>query len=241
MMLKRTLLVILIFLTLLFSSYQLWLTVMPLNFISTKRKYISLVYHYQFLKIERLILEEQYALLQAKAKLTKVAAISAMKLMDLNPDRRHPPTPTSNPPPTKMATYQPVPDFNGSVSLSLQETKTFEQLEAYVSNNKPPHKEPLTADEKCLLEAPPNTFTLQLMGVRDSQELTHFVNDNHLQDAHIFHTYYLNQDWYVLVSGSYKNHTEALKAINSLPLGLKELKPWIRQLSSVQKAIQLYR
>jgi DamX protein len=77
--------------------------------------------------------------------------------------------------------------------------------------------------------------------VRDINELVRFMADNTMQGGQIFHTYYLNKDWYVLVFGSYNNHAEALKAMDTLPTEIKNLKPWIRQLSSVHKAINLYR
>jgi DamX protein len=137
---------------------------------------------------------------------------------------------------TQKSSAEPQP-----VALSLAETKTFERLEAYVNDSKPVAPAPITVDEKNLLEGQANDYTLQLMGVRDIHELKRFVRDNNLQDARIFHTYYLNNDWYVLVYGRYQTHTEALKAIESIPSSIQQLKPWVRQLCSIQKAIQLYR
>jgi hypothetical protein len=240
MVLKRTLLTILIFFTLLFISYQLWLVINPLRLASNEKKYVSLVDQYQLLKIERMVMEEKCALQQTKAKFAQLAGKNAMNLANFTLDSTYFQARRPLLPKSQLAINQSSTQKE-PVALSLQETKTFEQLEAYVSNSKPLDLQPLTRDEKTLLLHDSDSFTLQLMGVREATELTRFVTDNHLQDAHIFHTYYLNKDWYVLVSGSYKNHTEALKAIETLPKEIKELKPWIRQLSSVQKAIQLYR
>lgn len=231
MALKRTLLSVLIFLTLIFLGYQLWLVCIPLKTIRLEKKYFTLVDQYQLLKMQRLVLEEKVALREARTKFSRSPQDQRL-LANLNLSK------TS----TLVNNALPHPYSEGEpVSLSLQESKTFEQLEAYVSNNQPLAPLPLSNDEKKLLEVAPQNYTLQLMGVRDINELTHFVSAHSLQDPHIFHTFYLSKDWYVLVSGSYKNHTEALKAIDSLSVEIKKLKPWIRQLSGVQKAIQLYR
>ncbi len=229
---KRVILLMLISFTILFISYQLYLIFYPLPKVDADTRYVQLVDQYQVLKMERLVLEEQFALARTKQKVMKLASIIEQKQ---NIPAREKLLPSPN-----IASAHPL-FIQQPISLSLDQAKTFQQLEAYVSNAKPSHSDPLTNDEKILLEASGSSFTLQLMGVRDANELMRFVAENHLHDAYIFHTYYLGKDWYVLVYGRYKNHTEALKAIEKLPQPILELKPWIRQLTSVQKAIQLYR
>ncbi len=224
MAIKRTFLILLILISTVFLVYQLWLVLAPLQCINLERKYFSLQDKYQVLKMQRLVLEQNYALQVVKTKFEHLKADKPS--FSIN---------------KQVPTLSSISNIKEPVALSLQESKTFEQLEAYVSNNKPLAEQPLTNDEKDLLKVPSQNFTLQLMGVREAKELTHFISDNHLQDARIFHTYYLNKDWYVLISGNYKNHTEALKAIDGLPVAIKNLKPWIRQFSSVHKAIELYR
>ncbi len=218
---KRILLVVLITITSLAILLQLYQIFKPHTQADRDIKYVELVKQYQLVKMERIVLEEQYALAKTKNKIVSLPAFTQKN--------------SSAQSPTPSAVK------NESLPLSAQEAASFEQIEAYVSNNKPNQPQPLTPDEKNLLTSSGDDFTLQLMGVRDLKELTRYCSEHQVADAQIFHTYYLNKDWYVLVSGRFKNHTEALKAIGTLPDDIKELKPWIRQLSTIQKALQLYR
>lgn len=229
---KRTLLVVLMGLTsmaILFQLYQIFLPTIPTD---RDIKFVELTKQYQILKMEKIVLEEQYALAKTKERVLALAA-SLQKNYSLSSE-------------TKKGQFglgmsKNVTASESGIPLSAQEAESFQQLEAYVSSNKPNHPAPLTSDEQNILASSGEDFTLQLMGVRDFNELTFFVKENQLEKAQVFHTYYLNKDWYVLISGRYKNHTEALKAMETLPDQIKELKPWIRQLSTIQKAIQLYR
>lgn len=249
MIFRRMLLFVLMISSLGYLGYQLfWVfnTISPED--SREIKYVHLVDEYQMLKMQRLVLEEQYALAQTKEKVLALA-----KLLQSN-------TPTNG---FNLNPQMPRDTFAGAtaspftsqisgrpsftriqtqpIALSLEQSKTFEELEAYINTNRPLQQQPFTSDEKYLLMQSPNNFTLQVMGVRDNHDFMRVIKENNLQSPRIFHTYYLNKDWYVLVCGNYKSHTDAVKAIEALDESVKHLKPWIRQFSSVQKAIQLYR
>lgn len=228
-MFKRTLLGVLILITSVTIALQLYKILMPQNNLDPDVKYVQLVDQYRVLKMERVVLEEQYALARTKAKIVSLAASIQRKQPESLGLSKH----------FSLMKAEEPPKL--PITLSHKEAETYEKLEAYMNSNKPNKLPALTSDEKNLLAAPAEDFTLQLIGVRDPNELTRFIKDNQVPDAQVFHTYYLNQDWYVLVSGRYKNHTEALKAMESLPATIKDLKPWIRQLITIQKAIQLYR
>ncbi|QLH41574.1 MAG: SPOR domain-containing protein [Coxiellaceae bacterium] len=47
-----------------------------------------------------------------------------------------------------------------------------------------------------------------------------------------------NKPWYVLIYGNYASPQAAKAALDQLPKNLKQLKPWVRPLSSVQSAIK---
>lgn len=221
--LKRTLLLVLFLMSFAFTGYQIFLIVKPLFQTDHETYYVQLVDQYQVLKMKRLVLQEHYALRCAQIKMQQFARKTnsvAFNNLTMNAT-------------TNKTVVAPV-------ALSFDQTKALEQLEVYVSTNKPKAKPALTQDERYILQSPADTFTLQLLGVRDIGELSQFVQNNKLQDARIVHTFYLNKDWYVLVTGTYKNHTEALKAIDALPDNIKSLKPWIRQVATLQKALQVY-
>jgi DamX protein len=42
------------------------------------------------------------------------------------------------------------------------------------------------------------------------------------------------ETWYVVVYGSYRDRTKAKAAISGLPVALRELKPWVRQVGDLQ-------
>lgn len=231
---------IFIILTAIYMTYQAAqvLDVMLSGPRTIETDYIHLVERYQVTKMQRLLLDEQLSL-----------AMSKNKIMDLAQQLQDKGEAGLLQEKIVQKSFYNIPiRYSASsveaehVSLSVEEAKTFEQLEEYMISNRPSQIQPYTEDEKRLLTIAPDYYTLQLMGVRDLHELTKFMGDNHLNNqALIFHTFYLNKDWYVAVYGTYKNHTEALKVMENLPENIKRLKPWIRQVASVHKAIQLYR
>ena len=159
---------------------------------------------------------------------------------------------TPLPPKSAVATKtnsKPTTAFNND------QEKTFNQLDNYLGDNKTEKTKTTTpvatsltdsnynksSSIERLLNSPHKSYTVQLLGSRDKNELTTFVKKNHLNQtkAMTFKTYYLGKDWYVLVYGIYPNSRQALAAIDKLPTKTQHFNPWIRPLSSVQKAIHL--
>lgn len=83
-----------------------------------------------------------------------------------------------------------------------------------------------------------NDFTIQLLASKNKQQIAYFINRHHLRanarirllkrDGHI---------WYVLTIGQFTHHHDAQIAIQSLPMELSKLKPWIRS-SAELKALK---
>lgn len=97
----------------------------------------------------------------------------------------------------------------------------------------------LNKDELHLLTLPQTYYTLQIYGSYKLADLSQLAKRNKIEkNIYVFHTYYLGRDWYVLVYGIYKTEKEATVAITSLPHRIKNLKPWVRTLGSVQDAIK---
>ncbi len=84
----------------------------------------------------------------------------------------------------------------------------------------------------------PNSYTLQILGTHELINLQNFTKKHsNITEFAMFKTIYRNKDWYVLVYGIYSTRSEAQVALKEMPAELKNIKPWIRSLASVQNLI----
>jgi DamX protein len=89
-----------------------------------------------------------------------------------------------------------------------------------------------------LLSQNPNNYTLQILGTHELINLQNFTKQySHITELAMFKTTYRNKDWYVLVYGIYSSRSEAQTALKQMPEELKNTKPWIRSIASVQELI----
>ncbi len=98
----------------------------------------------------------------------------------------------------------------------------------------PPHR------ENWLLQQPPGTFTLQLLGSRDQASIADYIRRNALEPEKTawYRGRYRGSDWYVLLYGNYPDKVAALAARSTLPAKVQKAKPWPRSLKSVQDSIR---
>jgi DamX protein len=117
-----------------------------------------------------------------------------------------------------------------------------------VRNNKRPPTAPVTAPaqlhiyrEKWLLQQNPSFYTIQIMGGRNENALRKYVQTNLIRYRDPF-AYYQTElkgrPWFPLLYGIYPTRKLALTAKRTLPQDIQKLSPWIRKLSSVQKAVK---
>jgi DamX protein len=96
----------------------------------------------------------------------------------------------------------------------------------------------ISAYEKYLLKLPKHNFTVQIIGLHEPEKVKAYIAQNHLgAQAKFFRTRIQGKPWYVLVYGNYNNQVAATKAIKQLPKNVREQKPWIRTVASVQEVI----
>lgn len=82
-------------------------------------------------------------------------------------------------------------------------------------------------------------WTFQLLGARGPETLLKFAQRNQLSaPAAWYKTQLKSRDYYVIVYGSYNSRTAAADAIKALPTSLQSLKPWIKSIKSVKKALK---
>jgi type II secretory pathway predicted ATPase ExeA len=95
--------------------------------------------------------------------------------------------------------------------------------------------------EKWLLSQNASYYTIQILGVHDEKRLLRFIkNDLPEPDTNLayYQTNYKGKKWYPLLYGIFPSQKEASLALKKLPIHIQKSSPWIRKLSSVQKAIQ---
>ena len=82
---------------------------------------------------------------------------------------------------------------------------------------------------------PRENYTIQLIGAGQRDSLEHYV-ENELQavEAHIVPTRRNNEEWYVVVTGSFPDRDSARDSLQRLPQELQDQGAWIRSLDTLQ-------
>jgi DamX protein len=141
---------------------------------------------------------------------------------------------------TGSPSFQPIATMPTTIQTDLKQEIVEEIVEQQpsptVSNEEILDQNIKGAD--WLLSQNPNNYTLQILGTHELVNLQNFTKQySHITEFAMFKTTYRNKDWYVLVYGIYSNRTEAQAALKEIPAELKNTKPWIRSIASVQELI----
>ena len=100
----------------------------------------------------------------------------------------------------------------------------------------PAQPKPGTAEK--ILSLPTGNFTVQLLGAAKISGIEQFIAQNKLQtNAYYYKSMRQNQPWYILLYGNYPSKEQAKAAIAALPLPVRALNPWVRDIASVKKAL----
>lgn len=95
--------------------------------------------------------------------------------------------------------------------------------------------------EQWLLSQDSTSYTIQIMGVHNEQSLLDFIKKNQLlqhNEIAYYESTFQGKDWYQLLYGIYPTKPDAELAANKLPEDIRRAGPWIRRMSTVQKAIK---
>ncbi len=81
----------------------------------------------------------------------------------------------------------------------------------------------------------PSSFTLQLLGARQSDSVQKFLRkySDLNGKAVYFHTRHDTREWYTVVYGVYPSKEQAQQAIKRLPAELQSASPWVRSFGSI--------
>lgn len=96
----------------------------------------------------------------------------------------------------------------------------------------------LTLDEKSIMSSPSSHYTLQLIGAGSEGNIQQLIQRNHLQQkAKMYRTQLKGKNFYVLIYGNYSSQSEAAAEIARLPANVQQLKPWVKQYSSIKASV----
>ena len=100
----------------------------------------------------------------------------------------------------------------------------------------PESPEEKTYSSKWVLAQDPQSYVIQLFGVRDRNAAVRFIKANDLGlPSAVIATTHERAPWYVLVLGHYPDRDSAKAAIDGLSPPLAALKPWARPIHSLTK------
>lgn len=156
-----------------------------------------------------------------------------------------PPAPAVKPKTAKSASVVAKKNLTPKKSLAASKSSAASKPQkmtpppSVAATAKSPVKMAYSANEKQLLAAKGDNYTLQVMGSYNEAQLRNFVKQAQLQGKiRYFRTYLQGKPWYVVVVGEYTDLTKAQNAIEKLPAKVQAVKPWPRRLSSIQEVIK---
>ncbi len=131
-----------------------------------------------------------------------------------------------------------------TIPVKTQEMQQEADVTAENVPSKPVPAPPPPSDEQGLQSAawlmnqPPLHFTLQIAAFDKLEDLKAFAaHHEQLEPLAYYHKRHQGRDWYPLLYGIYPSLDAAKKAQESLPPAIRQRKPWLRRLRSVQKDI----
>jgi|GEM_PF-381995 len=95
-----------------------------------------------------------------------------------------------------------------------------------------------TLPSSWIKQQPADQYTIQLVSTVDSDTLTQFIKRHKLADQVAYYHKKVNgKTWHALVYGVYPSVAEARQAVAALPTALRNNKPWIQGIQTIQQAI----
>lgn len=125
-------------------------------------------------------------------------------------------------------------DIQASINASRKVVKNKKPKQTAINSPVAPGTS-ASQHEAWLWSQDPTSFTLQLLGARQSGSIEKFLrkySDLNGKAAY-FHTRHDTQDWYAVVYGVYPDRKQAQQAIKRLPQELQTASPWIRSFGSI--------
>lgn len=127
-------------------------------------------------------------------------------------------------------------DIQASINASRKVAQTKPSRKpAALTTTAVPKARDATQFEAWIWSQDPRSFTLQLLGSRETDSVQKFLRKYSSLNgtAVYFHTRHATRDWYTVVYGVYPDKQQAQDAIKRLPPELQKASPWIRSFASI--------
>ena len=96
----------------------------------------------------------------------------------------------------------------------------------------------LSADEKALLALPKHGYTIQIIAVKSLTSIKNLQRKGIPGRVYLFETRRNGHPWYIVTAGDYRTRAEATTAITRMPKHIRQLRPWVKPITSVQNEIR---
>jgi DamX protein len=151
---------------------------------------------------------------------------------------------------SRLKKTPPTEASTGKIEALIKPTKTAALIDQTIEKPAQVKTEPLNThliqlkslglhDADWLKQQDANNWTLQIMAARDPARLLQFARQHKLsQTSAWFKTELSGKPWYVLVHRLYTDKDIARQSIQRLPSGLKNAKPWVKNIGIIQKSMR---
>jgi len=96
----------------------------------------------------------------------------------------------------------------------------------------------LAATPDWLSQQAPGTYTLQLLGTGDSEQLKHHLNvigkSIEINDVFVYRTLAKQRPWLTVVYRAYPDRAAAVKALTTLPAEMRAYHPYLRTIQGIR-------
>lgn len=95
-----------------------------------------------------------------------------------------------------------------------------------------------SADEEALLNASPEHWVVQIVGLSDESAMRTFIREHGLSHVRYYRAKHKTKFWFVLVQADFSEHAAAVRARDALPPAVAALGPWLKPMKVVQQEIK---
>ncbi|MCW8885165.1 MAG: SPOR domain-containing protein [Motiliproteus sp.] len=138
---------------------------------------------------------------------------------------------------TEISSNKPAGSEPTKVAVATRNRKSTEADNPKLSVKTELSQPPLPGHADWLLSQPPTNFTIQLALMSQLDSIKRFFRWYGLENrAHYYRSEFNAGPMWVLTYGNYQTLKDAQNAIKQLPPKVQKMKPWVRQLESLQKS-----
>ena len=129
-------------------------------------------------------------------------------------------------------TIEPIAVFKDEKIIE-KSTLAEKEVSPVVTTSHKPEKDIRQTD--WLFEQKPQRYAIQILGAKQKSTVDKFLSQNNINTKPIIYTTTKNgKNWYMVFTGTYLDKDSAQQFIKTLPKKIRQSKPWIRMVSTIQ-------